>query len=74
MDKKSLVKAALSAHKKSIIVKQAKKGKDFGKKNVPGKTGFDTVEEKAEQEYGSKKVAQKVASAAFWKKAKTRAS
>ncbi len=80
MDKKALVTSALKAAKKSKkpsagmtdnekseAVKSAKKGTDFGKKNVPGKTGFNTVEENAEKEYGSKAVAQKVAGAAFWK-------
>lgn len=52
---------------KSKIVKKAEKGHDFGKKNGKG-TGFKAVEEKAEKEYGSKKVAQKVAGAAFWHK------
>lgn len=54
----------LSKKKKSKVVKQAKKGHDFGKK---GKN-FKKVAEKAEEEYGSKEAGKKVAAAAFWKK------
>jgi hypothetical protein len=61
------IKEVLSKAKRSKIVKQAKKGKDFGKKNVKGKSGFDVVEKAAEKEYGSKETAEKVAGAAFWK-------
>lgn len=53
--------------KRSRLVKEARKGKDFGKKNVSGKTGFKSVEDKAAKEYGSKKAGEKVAGAVFWK-------
>lgn len=52
------------------IVKQAKKGKDFGKKNVAGKTGFKAVEQKAAAEYGSDEIGKKVAGKIFWEKVK----
>lgn len=38
---------------------------DFGKKNVPGKTGFKPVQNKALQEYGSENAAKRVAGAVF---------
>lgn len=55
---------------RSSIVKQAKKGKDFGKKNVPGKTGFKAVQDKAAAEYGSEEAGKRVAGAVFWNKVK----
>lgn len=51
---------------KSKIVKKAKKGHDFGKKNSK-KTGFKAVVKNAEKEGVSKKGAQKIAGAEFWK-------
>jgi len=60
-------KDGLSAKKRSNIVKEAKEGHDFGKKDIKGKTGFKAVEEKADKEYGSKKAGEKVAGSIFWK-------
>lgn len=60
----------MSSSAKSKAVKQAKAGKDFGKKNVPGKTGFGAVEANAKKEGMSDASAQKVAGAVFWKKVK----
>lgn len=57
----------LSGKKRSKIVKEARGGHDFGKKDVKGKTGFKAVEEKADKEYGSKKAGEKVAGSIFWK-------
>jgi hypothetical protein len=57
------IKEVLSKAKRSKIVKQAKKGHDFGKKGA----GFKKVEEEAEKEYGNEETAKKVAGAAFWK-------
>jgi hypothetical protein len=51
------------ALKRSRIVKQAKKGHDFGKK---GKN-FNKIAGKAAKEYGSKEAGDKVAGAIFWK-------
>jgi hypothetical protein len=48
---------------KSEYAKKARKGHDFGKKNVKGKTGFDTVANKAAKEYGSKAAGERVAGA-----------
>ena len=48
---------------RSAIAKQARAGKDMGKK---GK-GFKKVEEAAMKQYGDKETAKKVAGAAFWK-------
>lgn len=48
---------------KSKIVKKAEKGHDFGKK---GK-GFDKLTSKLEKEGKSKKSANKIAGAQFWK-------
>lgn len=45
----------------------SKPSKKIGKPNVPGKTGFKTVENKALKEYGSEKVAKKVAGAVYQK-------
>jgi hypothetical protein len=56
-----------AAMKRSRLVKQARKGHDFGKKNVKGKTGFKNVENKAAKEYGSKEAGERVAGALFWK-------
>lgn len=60
------------AYMNKKFVKDARAGKDVGKKNVPGKTGFKAVEAKAAKEYGSEEAGKKVAGAVFWKKAKTR--
>lgn len=51
---------------RSTAVKQARAGKDMGKK---GKT-FKKIAAKAANQYGSKERGQKVAGAAFWKKQK----
>lgn len=51
---------------KSKIVKEAKAGKDLGKK---GKN-FDKVAAKAAKEYGSAESGKKVAAAAMWKNLK----
>lgn len=61
------VKELMNAKKRSTIVKEARSGKDFGKKNVKGKTGFSAVANKAGKEYGSKEQGKKVAAAIFWK-------
>lgn len=58
------MKAVMS---KATAVKDAKKGKDMGKKNIKGKTGFKAVEDKAAKEYGSKSQGEKVAGAMYWK-------
>ena len=55
--------AGLSKKEKSDVVKDAKAGKDIGKK---GK-GFEKVADKAAKEYGSKEAGKKVAAAAMWK-------
>lgn len=55
--------AGLTKREKAATVKQAKSGKDIGKK---GK-GFEKVAEKAAKEYGSEESGQKVAAAAMWK-------
>jgi hypothetical protein len=57
------IKEVLKKSKRSKIVKEAKKGHDFGKK---GKN-FSKVAAKATKEYGSKEAGEKVAGAAFWK-------
>ena len=57
------VKEVLTAKKKSNIAKEAKKGKDFGKK---GKN-FEEVADKAAKEYGSKEAGDRVAGSIFWK-------
>lgn len=62
--------AGVSDADKSADVKAAKKGKDFGKKNMAGKAGFQAVEQKADKEYGSAKAGKKVAGAVFWKSQK----
>lgn len=41
--------------------------KDFGKPNVPGKTGFNAVADKAGAEYGSPEAGKKVAGSVFAK-------
>lgn len=51
---------------KPPLKKGYKKG-DVGKKNVTGKTGFDTVAANATKEYGSQTAGQKVAGAIFQK-------
>jgi len=61
------VKDLVSKKSRSKIVKEAKKGHDFGKKNKKGKTGFKAVEAKAAKEYGSKEAGKKVAASVFWK-------
>jgi hypothetical protein len=48
---------------RSTYAKKARKGTDMGKKNVPGKTGFSTVANKAAKEYGSKEAGDRVAGA-----------
>lgn len=48
---------------KATAAKEAKSGKDMGKKG----RGFEKVEEKAEKEYGSKEAGKKVAGSMFWK-------
>lgn len=48
------------------LAMKIKKGKQIGKKNVPGKTGFKAVEAKAKK-YGATDPAA-VAAAAMWKK------
>lgn len=68
--KKSAPSAGMSAKTKSKDVKQAKAGKDFGKKNVPGKTGFAAVEANAKKEGMSDEAAKKTAGAVFWKQQK----
>lgn len=62
--------SGMSSVQKSAAVKQAKAGKDFGKKNVAGKTGFKAVEDKAAAKYGSTAAGKKVAGAVFWKQKK----
>jgi phage gp29-like protein len=54
--------SGLTRTERSKIVKQAKRGKKFGKK-----TSFKDVEKKAMETYGSKKIAKKVAGSVFWK-------
>lgn len=48
---------------KSAYAKKARKGTDMGKKNIPGKSGFSTVANKAAKEYGSKEAGDRVAGA-----------
>ncbi len=50
---------------KSAVAKKAVKGIDMGKKNIPGKTGFDTVANKAAKTYGSEKAGKRVAGTIF---------
>ncbi len=50
---------------KSTVAKKASRGVDMGKKNVPGKTGFDTVANKAAKAYGSAEAGKRVAAAAM---------
>jgi len=61
------IKSVLTRAKKSKIAKEARKGHDFGKKNVKGKTGFKAVVANAEKEGKSASSAKKIAGAAFWK-------
>lgn len=61
------IKEVLSKAKRSKIAKEARHGHDFGKKNKKGKTGFQSVVQKAMKEYHNKAEAEKVAGAAFWK-------
>lgn len=61
------IKDVLNKAKRSKIVKEAKAGKDFGKQNVKGKTGFQSVVDKATKEYHSEEQGKKVAGAIFWK-------
>ena len=58
--------SGLSKKKKSKIAKDAKAGKDIGKK---GK-GFKKVAAKAAKRYGSKEAGDRVAAAAMWANAK----
>lgn len=60
----------MSKTNKSKVAKQARSGKDMGKKNVPGKAGFKAVQNKAAAEYGSQAAGKRVAGAVFWKKFK----
>lgn len=50
---------------KSTAAKKAVAGTDFGKPNVPGKTGFATVAAKAGAEYGSAAAGKRVAGKIF---------
>lgn len=50
---------------KSTAAKKAVKGVDMGKKNVPGKTGFNAVAAKAGSMYGSASAGKRVAGAMF---------
>jgi hypothetical protein len=61
------IKDVLTKAKRSKVVKEAKRGHDFGKKNTGKNTGFQSVVDKAMKEYNSKKTAERVAGAAFWK-------
>jgi hypothetical protein len=61
------IKDVLSKAKRSRIVKEARHGHDFGKKNKGKDTGFQSVVKKAMSEYHNKGEAEKVAGAAFWK-------
>jgi ribosomal protein S20 len=61
------IKDVISRNKRSTIVKEAKKGHDFGKKNTSKNSGFKSVVSKALKEYGNEAEAKKVAGAAFWK-------
>jgi hypothetical protein len=56
------IKSVLKKAKRAKIVKEARKGHDFGKK---GKN-FDKVADKAAKEYGSKEAGDKVAGKIFW--------
>ena len=57
---------------KSKAAKEAHEGKDMGKKNIKGKTGFDTVASKAAKEYVSEEAGEKVAGAVFQKMRKAK--
>lgn len=48
---------------KSTFAKKAQAGVDMGKPNVAGKTGFNTVAQKAAAEYGSAEAGKRVAGA-----------
>lgn len=52
--------------------KAARAGKDVGKKNVPGKTGFAAVAAKAGAKYGSAAAGKRVAGAVFQKMARSK--
>jgi hypothetical protein len=58
-----MAKSIKEVMSKSTYAKKARAGKDMGKKNVPGKTGFKTVASKAAKEYGSKEAGERVAGA-----------
>lgn len=60
--------SGLTKKERSRIVKQARKGKDFGKR---GKN-FNKVANKAAKRYGSKEAGRRVAGAAFWRSAAAR--
>lgn len=64
--KKTHPAKGLSKKQRSKIVKQAKAGKDIGKK---GKK-FKQVAAKGTKQYGSKEAGQRVAAAAMWKNIK----
>mgnify|MGYP003342930858 CR=1 FL=1 len=55
----------------SMAAKKAVSGKDMGKPNIPGKTGFQNVANKAAKEYGSADAGKKVAGAMFQKMRKS---
>lgn len=63
------IKEVLSHKDRSKIVKKARKGHDFGKKNSNG-GGFDRMVNKLEKEGKSKESAKKIAGAQFWKQMK----
>ncbi len=54
------------------VAKRLMSKKDFGKPNVPGKTGFATVAAKGAEEYGSKEAGQKLAGSVFAKMRKAK--
>lgn len=67
--KKRKPSAGLTKAQRSRAVKQARKGKDMGKK---GKN-FKKIERKAAKRYGSKKAGERVAGAVFWKNQRRKA-
>ncbi len=58
---------AVSRALTNYSAKRARRGEDLGKPNVPGKTGFATVANKAAAEYGSKEAGDRVAGAVLAK-------
>ena len=63
MSKKKKPSAGLTKRQRSRAVKQARRGKDMGKK---GKN-FKKIERKAAKRYGSEKAGKCVAGAVFWR-------